>query len=66
MFYLKDKREARLFKITGIEGTEVEEALKVILKEYDNIVSRKVHDIGNCQTIEYIIRLLDEISVMKK
>ena len=39
MLHLKDERKARLFKITGAEGTEVEQALKVILEEYDDVVS---------------------------
>jgi len=35
MLYLKDKREARLFEIIRIEGTKVEKALEIILKEYN-------------------------------
>ena len=66
MLHLEDKREARLFKITGMKGTEVEKALKTILKEYDDIVSWEAHDIGNWQTIEYAIRLLNEILVVGK
>ncbi len=66
MLYLEDKREARLFEITGIKGIEVEKTLKIILKEYNDIVSQGVHDIGNCQTIEHAIRLLDETPVMEK
>ncbi len=66
MFHLKNEREARLFEITGAEGTEVKRTLKNILEEYDNVVLRGVHDIGNYQTIEYVIRLLDETSVVGK
>ncbi len=66
MLYLKNKREVRLFKIIGIEGTEVEKALKIILEEYDDVVFQGTHDIGNCQTIEYIIRLLDKTPVVGK
>ena len=66
MLYLEDEREARLFEIIGTEGTEVEKALKTILEEYDDIVSRGAHDIGNCRTIEYAIRLLDETLVVGK
>ncbi len=66
MLYLKDEREARLFEITGTEGTEVEKALKTILEEYDDIVSRRAYDIGNCRTIEYAIRLLDKTPVVGK
>ncbi len=66
MLYLKDEREAKLFEITKIEGIEVESILKNILKEYDNIVFQEIHDIENCQTIEYAIRLLDETPVVEK
>ena len=66
MLYLKDEKEARLFEITGIEGTEVEKILKIILKEYDDIVLQGAHNIENCRTIEYAIRLLDEMPVVEK
>ena len=66
MLHLEDKREARFFEITGIEGTEVEQTLKTILEEYDDVVSRGAHDIGNCRTIEYAIRLMDETPVVRK
>ncbi len=66
MLYLENEREARLFEITGTEGIEVEQALKIILKEFDDVVSRGAHDIGNCQTIEHAIRLIDETLVVKK
>jgi len=66
ILHLENEREARLFEITGIEGTKIEKALKVILEEYDDVVSREAHDIGNCRTIEHAIRLLDEIPVVGK
>ncbi len=66
MFYLENEIEAWLFKITRTEETEVEQALKIILEEFDDIVSRGVHDIENCRTIEHAIRLLDEIPVVGK
>ena len=66
ILHLEDKREARLFEITGTEGTEVEQALKIILEEYDDVVSREAHDIGNCRTIEHAIRLIDETPVVGK
>ena len=66
MLHLEDEREARLFEIIGTEGIEVEQALKIILKEYDDVVSRKAHDIGNCRTIEHAIRLMDETPVVGK
>ncbi len=66
MLHLEDERKARLYKITEIEGTEVKKTLKTILEKYDNVVSRRVYDIENYQTIKYTIRLLDETSVMGK
>ncbi len=66
MLHLKDKREIRLFEITETEETEVEKALKVILEEYDDIVSWEAHDIENCRMIEHAIRLLNKIPVMGK
>jgi len=66
MLHLEDEREARLFEITGTEGTEVEQALKIILEEYDDVVSRGAHDIGNCRTIEHAIKLMDETPVVGK
>ncbi len=66
MLHLEDKREARLFEITGMEGIEVEKVLKIILEEYDDVVSQRAHNIENCQTIEHIIRLLDETLVVEK
>ena len=48
MLHLEDEREVRFFKITEMERTEIEKALKTILKEYDDIVFREAHDIENC------------------
>ncbi len=66
MLHLEDEREAWLFEITGTEGTEVKQALKIILEEYDDVVLWGAYDIENCRTIEYTIRLLDEILVVGK
>ncbi len=66
MLYLKDEKEVWLFEITETEGIEVEQALKIILEEYDDIVSRGIHDIGNCRTIEHVIKLMDETPVVRK
>ena len=49
-----------------MEGTEVKKALTIILKEYDDVISRKTHDIENCQIIEHTIRLMDETPVVGK
>jgi len=48
MLYLENKRKIRLFEITGMEGTEIEKALKIILEEYDEVVSWETHNIENC------------------
>ncbi len=66
MLHLEDEREAWLFEIIETEETEVEQAFKAILEEYDDVVSREAHDIGNCRTIEYAIRLLDETPIVGK
>ena len=66
MLYLENEREAWLFEITETEETEVEQVLKIILEEYDDVVSRGAHDIGNYRTIEHTIRLLDKTPVMGK
>ncbi len=66
MLYLEDEREARLFEITGIEKTEIEKVLKIILEKYNDIVSQRTHNIRNYQIIEYAIRLLNETLVVGK
>ncbi len=38
----------------------------MIFEEFDDIVSREAHNIGNCQTIEHAIRLMDETPVVGK
>ena len=66
MLHLENEREVRLFEITETEGTEVEQAFKIILEKFDDVVSRGAHDIENCQIIEYAIRLIDETPVVGK
>ena len=66
MLHLEDEREAWLFEIIGTEGTEVEQALKIILEEYNDVVFQGAHDIGNCRTIEHAIRLMDKTPVVGK
>ncbi len=66
MLHLEDERETRLFEITGIEGTEVKQTLKIILEEFDDVISREAHNIGNYRIIEHAIRLLDEIPIVGK
>ncbi len=66
MLYLKNKKEIRFYKITKIKRIEIERILKQILKNYNDIIFRKLYDIENCIIIEYVIRLLDEILVVEK
>ena len=66
MLHLKNERKAKFFKIIITEETEVEKALKIILEKYNDIVSKRAHDIENCQTIKHIIRLLNKTSVVGK
>ncbi len=62
MLYLKNKIKANLYKITSTYSEEVQQ----ILNEFDNIMSKGVHNIGNCLTIKYIIRLIINILVIGK
>ena len=66
MLYIEDEGGVRLFEIIGTEETEVKKALKIILEEYDDVVSQRAHNIGNCRIIEHAIKLLDEILVIEK
>ena len=66
MLHLEDKREVRFFRITGTKRIEVKRILKIILEEYDDIISQGAYDIGNCHMIKYIIRLLDETLIVEK
>ncbi len=61
MLYLEDKRKARFFEITRIEGIEVKKALKMILEKYNDIVSQEAYDIENCKIIKHAIRLLNKL-----
>jgi len=48
IFHLEDERKVRLFEITGMKGTKVKKTLKIILKEYDDVIFQKVYNIENC------------------
>jgi len=43
-------KEAKLYKLIGKEvmDTHIKEMLDKILIEYDDLVSKRSHDIGNC------------------
>ncbi len=40
MLHLENEKEARLLEITKTEEIEVEQALKIILEEFDDVVFR--------------------------
>ncbi len=66
MLHLENERKVRLFEIMGTERIEVKRIFKNILEEYDDVVFQGSHDIGNYQTIEHVIRLLNETLVVEK
>jgi len=55
-------QEAKLYKLIGEEvmDTYIKEMLDKIFNEYDNIVSKGPHDIGNCKLVKHDIRLNDK------
>ncbi len=58
----KYNQEARLYELIGEEvmDTHIKEMLDEILNEYDDIVSKGPHDIGNCKLVKHDIRLNDK------
>ncbi len=58
----KYNQEAKLYELIGEEviDTHVKEILDKILNEYDDVVSKGPHDIGNCTQVKHDIRLNDE------
>ena len=62
MLHLKDELEANLYEIIAIYPEEIQQ----ILNEFDEIVLKKSHDIGNCLTIKHTIRLTTDILVVGK
>ncbi len=48
ILHLENKREVRIYKITGIEGIEIKRIFKQILKDYDDIVFREAYNVRNC------------------
>ncbi len=61
----KYNRKAKLYKLIGEEVMDayVKEMLDEILTEYDDVVSKKSHDIGNCKLVKHDIKLNDERSI---
>src|SRR6266498_3303816 len=62
MLHLEKERDYLLYEITDTYPEEVQK----ILKEYDDIVSKRAHDIGNCTSVEHAIRLISEVPVVGK
>src|SRR6266498_4406154 len=62
MLHLEEERDYLLYEITDTYSEEVQK----ILKEYDDIVSKRAHDIGNYTSVEHTIRLVSEVPVVGK
>ncbi len=62
MLHLEEERDYLLYEITDTYPEEVQK----ILEEYDDIVSKGAHDIGNCTSVEHAIRLVSEVPVVGK
>jgi len=58
----KYNQEAKLYKLIRKEVIDihVKEMLDEILNEYDDIISKGPHNIGNCKIIKHNIRLNDK------
>ncbi len=58
----KYNQEVKLYELIGKEviDTHIKEMLDKILNEYDVVVSKGSHDIGNCKLVKHDIRLNDE------
>ena len=61
-------QEAKLYELIGEEvmDTHVKEMLDEILNEYDDVVSKGPHDIGNCTQVKHDIRLTDKRPIKRK
>src|SRR6266540_3385246 len=64
----KYNQEAKLYELIDEEvmDTHVKEMLDEILNEYDDVVSKGPHDIGNCTQVKHDIRLNDERPIKRK
>src|SRR6266542_3829912 len=58
----KYNQKVKLYELISEEvmDTHVKKMLDEILTEYDDVVSKGFHDIGNCMLVKYDIRLNDE------
>src|SRR6266536_4819566 len=66
----KDKynQKVKLYELIGEEvmDTHVKEMLDEILNEYDDVVSKGPHNIGNCTQVKHDIRLNDDKPIKHK
>src|SRR6266542_2195958 len=64
----KYNQEAKLYELIGEEvmDSHVKEMLDEILNEYDDVVSKGPHDIGNCTQVKHDIMLTDERPIKRK
>src|SRR6266511_5208513 len=66
----KDKynQEAKLYELIRKEVIDIhiKEMIDEILNEYDDIVSKGSHDIGNCKLVKHDIRLNNERPIKRK
>ncbi len=64
----KYNQEAKLYELIGKEviDTHVKEMLDKILNEYDDVVSKGSHDIGNCKLVKHDIMLNDDRPIKHK
>ncbi len=66
--YDQYNQKAKLYELIGEEVMEinVKEMLDEILNEYDDVVFKGSHDIGNCKLVKHDIRLTDKKSIKCK
>ena len=58
----QNNQKVKLYELIGEEvmDTHVKEVLDEILNEYNDVVFKGSHDIGNCKLVKYNIRFNDE------
>ena len=64
----KYNQEVKLYELIGEEvmNIHIKEMLDEILNEYDDVISKGSHDIGNCKLIKHDIRINDEKLIKHK
>src|SRR6266511_3649205 len=60
--WAEEDQYGKLYELIGEEALkpEIENIVKELLEEYDEVVSKGSHDIGNCTLVEHAIRLIDD------